>query len=263
MEIVHPEYAMLVLEINDLKEQIAEMIVERDMLNFYTCTDIEMDYMLKIGSIEYNLVQIGNKYRKNLRKLEIIEEKQKKKLPINMTYINRKINNEFKAKMEIESHMSKDIDLAIEMSELEPIDQDLLEEMNLAYSKLQMMYNPIFDLKTSDEKEKNYKKIEKYYRKGNLKKLNKLAEDYDENEIFQDEMVNMKYLKSKYIEILNVVQKQIRKIKNSFPYNQRVILEDENLCRRKKDALHKDIREVNVQNKKLEKKIEKKLNKLT
>ena len=260
MVIVHPEYAMLILEINDLRDQIANLIVERDMLDFYICTDIEMDYMLKIGAIEYKLIIAGNKYRKNLRKLEIIEDKIAKKMPINMSYINRKVNTEFRHKTEIENKMSKDIDLAIEMSELEAMDQDLLDEINIVYSKLQKI---IFDLNPSEEKQKEYEKIEKYYRKGNYKKLTKLAENYDENDVFQDEMANMQILKAKYLEVLKVLKKQIRKIKNSFPYNQRVILEDENLCRRKKDSLNRDIIETNLENKKIEKKIENKLNKLT
>ena len=72
----------------------------------------------------------------------------------------------------------------------------------------------------------------------------------------------MKALKEKYNEVLKNIRKEIVKIKNSFPYNQKIILEDENLYRRKKDSLNRDIAEVHVQNKKLEKKIENKLKKL-
>ena len=58
MVLVHPEYAMLIMEVNDLRDQIADLIVERDMLLYYACKEIETDYMLKIGAIEYKLVQI-------------------------------------------------------------------------------------------------------------------------------------------------------------------------------------------------------------
>ena len=52
MVIVHPEYAKLILEVNDLQEQIANLIVERDMLSCYVCRDIEIDYLLKIGTYQ-------------------------------------------------------------------------------------------------------------------------------------------------------------------------------------------------------------------
>lgn len=262
MVIVHPEYAILILEVNDLKEQIANLIVERDMLLEYICRDIEMDYVLKIGALEYKFVTIGNCYRKNLRRWELISEKLKQKLPVNMSSINRKINTEFKEKSEMEEKLSRQIDRAIEISSTKSFDYEIMEEMNMDYFKLQKLYNPIFDLETSEEKEKIYNKIEKYYQKGNHKKLHKLAEDYDEDEIFQDEISNLKVLKRKYERLLKVLKKQVRKIKNTFPYNQKVILEDENLCRRKKDTLNKDITEVTIANKKLEKKIQNKLKKL-
>ncbi len=262
MVIVHPEYAMLILEVNDLREQIANLMVERDQLVCYICKDMEIDYMLKIGALEYKFMVAGNGYRKNVRRLELIDEKIKKKLPVNMASINRKINTEFKSKAKLEESMSRQIDLAIEITSLEPFDCEAMEEMNWDYFKLQKLYNPIFDLETSEEKEKLYSKIEKYYEKGNSKKLHKLAEDYDDDEIFQDEIANLKLLREKYKRILKKIQKQVTKVKNSFPYNQKLILEDENLCRRKKDSLNREIIEIHTENKKLEKKIQNKLKKL-
>lgn len=262
MLIIHPEYALLILEINDLKEEIADLIVEKNELIYYVCTDLKIDYILKIGALEYKLIVAENNYEKNLRKLELIEEKLSKKLKINLEAIDKKIKTEFKEKDKLEKDMSEDIDFAIAMSSLETVDYDMIDEMNIDYFKLQKLYNPIFDLESSDEKVKMYKKIVRYYEKGDYKKLHKLAKDYDENAIFQDEISNLKKIREKYIEILRQINKEIRKIKNTFPYNQKIILEDENLCRRKKDNLNHQIIEINIENKKLEKKINNKLKKI-
>ena len=75
-------------------------------------------------------------------------------------------------------------------------------------------------------------------------------------------MENMKILRDRYERIAEEYQKDIRRIKNTFPYNQKVILEDENLYRRKKDSLNKEIAQVNIENKKIEKKIKSKLKNL-
>ncbi len=262
MLVVHPEYAYLILDLNDLKEEITDLIVERDLLLNFVCIEIQMDYMLKIGALEYKLLVCGNQYKKNLRRLELIEEKLSKKQKVNMTTINRKIDTEFKEKTMFEEKLSKRIDLAIEAAGLELNDYDKIEEMNVDYFKLQKLYNPIFDLEFSEEKEKFYQKIEKYYEKCNYKKLHRLAEDCNDEEIFQDEISNLKILRERYNVILEKCQKQIRKIKNSFPYNQKVILEDENLYRRKKDSLNREIIQMDIENKKIEKKINNKLKKL-
>ena len=176
-----------------------------------------------------------------------------------MSYINRKINSEFKEKDKIEKNMSKDIDLAINMSIFEPLDEEVFEQMNMDYYKLQKIYNPVLNLDLSEKSEKIYKKIEEYYEKGNYKKIHKMAEKYDENYILQDEISTLRILKNKYEDFLNRIQKQIKKLKTSFPYNQKTILEDENLCRRKKDFLNKEIIKINSENKKIEKKIKNKL----
>ena len=262
MVVVHPEYAMLILEINDLKEEIADLIVERDMIKCYVRKDIQIDYMLKIGALEYKLMVAKNDYKKNLRKLEIIKEKVAKKLDVNMESIERKINREFKEQNKNEVEMSEDIDFAIEVSAIELFDHDMVDEMNVDYYKLQKLYNPVFDLDSSAEKAKMYEKIEKYYKKGNFKKLHKLAEDYDADDIFQDEISNLKKLREKYMDVLKTTKREMRKLKNSFPYNQKVILEDENLYRRKKDSLNREIMDINNESKKIEKKIKNQLKKL-
>lgn len=262
MVLVHPEYAYLILDLNDLKEEIADLIVERDLLLNYVCEEIHIDYMLKIGALEYKLLVAGNQYKKNLRKLELIEEKIAKKEKINLATIDKQIKAEFKEKATFEQKFSKRIDLAIEATALETTDYDKIEEMNVDYFKLQKLYNPIFDLEYSEEREKFFKKIEKYYEKYNYKKLHKLAENYNEDDIFQDEIFNLKILRDRYSAILKECQKQVRKIKNIFPYNQKTILEDENLCRRKKDSLNKEIVKIEIENRKIEKKINNKLKKL-
>ena len=262
MVVVHPEYALLILEINELIEEIANLIVEKDTLNYYVCKDIQIDYTLKLGTLEHKLLVAENNYEKKLRKLEIIEEKLAKKLPINLEAIDRKIDAEFKTQSKLENDMSQDVDFAIEMTSMQLIDYDIIDEMNVDYFKLQKLYNPIFDLEPSEEKVKMYTKIQRDYKKCNYKKLHKLAKDYDDDYVFQDEINNLKKLKEKLIEIFKANKREIRKIKNSFPYNQKTILEDENLCRRKKDSLNRQITEINLENKKLDKKINEKLKKI-
>lgn len=262
MVIVHPEYALLILEINSLRDDIASLLVEKDMLTEFVCKDIEIDYMLKIGALEYKLVVAQNNYQKNLKKLKIIEEKLAKNLKINMDSIDKKIKSEFKDKTKAEEHLSKEIDYAVEMTSYDFFDYDFIEEMSVEYFKCQKLYNPIFDIEDSEEKNKTFKKIEKYYKKQDLKKLQKLAKNYDDDEVFQDEISNLKNLKDRYEKILRELKRQIRKIKNSFPYNQKTILQDENLCRRKKDSLNKEIIELNGKIKNIENKINGKLKKI-
>ncbi len=71
MVVVHPEYAYLILDLNDLKEEIADLIVERDLLLNYVCIEIQMDYMLKIGALEYKLLICRKSVSKKFEKIRI------------------------------------------------------------------------------------------------------------------------------------------------------------------------------------------------
>ena len=64
MVIIHPEYALLLIEINELKNEIANLIVERDWLIYYACKEVRIDYTLKIGSLEYKRKKIYKKLEK-------------------------------------------------------------------------------------------------------------------------------------------------------------------------------------------------------
>ena len=54
-------------------------------------------------------------------------------------------------------------------------------------------------------------------------------------------MEMLEKLKARYDILIKENQKVITKIKTSFPYNQKIMLEDENLYRRKKDLLNEKI----------------------
>ena len=60
-------------------------------------------------------------------------------------------------------------------------------------------------------------------------------------------------MKSRYDILIKENQKVITKIKTSFPYNQKVMLEDENLYRRKKDSLNERIFTITEENEKIKK----------
>ncbi len=72
-----PEYADLIIEVNKLKDKIAEKIAERDMLAFHIVPDIENAYMLKIGILENDAFIANLKLLRINRKIELYKERKK------------------------------------------------------------------------------------------------------------------------------------------------------------------------------------------
>ena len=255
MVVVSPEFAKLVAVTNESKEKLCKLIVERESLVFHVCKNLKVDYMLKVASLEYNLMKIQNEvlknkrlielYKQNLEELKIDKEKTEEK-------INKKVEIEFLGFQKIEKKQLEDIDIAIDLSMTNLLEKDEIEELNGYYLKLQRVLNPALKLKSKIQDDELFDSVEKLYKKGNIKKLKRIAEEYIEEPVV-DELDNLEKLKSRYDILIKENQKVITKIKTSFPYNQKVMLEDENLYRRKKDSLNEKIFTITEENEKIKK----------
>ena len=136
------------------------------------------------------------------------------------------------------------------------LEKEELDELNEIYTKLQVTLNPALKLKSKIQDIELFTTIEKLYKKGNIKKLRKIAEEYEAEPVV-DEIDNLEKLKSRYDILIKENQKVITKIKTTFPYNQKVMLEDENLYRRKKDSLNEKIFSVTEENENILKELKK------
>ena len=255
MVVVSPEFAKLVAVTNESKEKLCKLIVERESLVFHICKNLKVDYMLKVASLEYNLMKIQNEvlknkrlielYKQNLEELKIDKEKTEEK-------INKKVEIEFLEFQKIEKKQLEDIDIAIDLSMTNLLEKDEIDELNELYFKLQMSLNPALKLKSKIQDDELFSSVEKLYKKGNIKKLRKIAEEYVEEPVV-DELDNLEKLRNRYEILIKENQKVITKIKTSFPYNQKIMLEDENLYRRKKDSLNERIFIITEENEKIKK----------
>ena len=59
------EYENLIIEVNKLKETVAQKIAERDFLAFHVIPDIESQYMFTIGTLEDDAFIANLKLLKN------------------------------------------------------------------------------------------------------------------------------------------------------------------------------------------------------
>ena len=255
MVVVSPEFAKLVAVTNESKEKLCKLIVERESLVFHVCKNLKVDYMLKVASLEYNLMKIQNEVLKNKRLVELYNQNIDE-LKINREEVEDKINKkvalEFLEFNKIEKKQLEDIDIAIELSMTNLLEKDEIEEINGYYLKLQRVLNPALKLKSKIQDDELFDSVEKLYKKGNIKKLRRIAEEYVEEPVV-DELDNLEKLKSRYDILIKENQNVITKIKTSFPYNQKVMLEDENLYRRKKDSLNERIFTITEENEKIKK----------
>ena len=117
-----PQYANLIIEVNKLKDKVAEKIAQRDMLAFHVIPDIENSYMLKIGVLENDAFMASMKLLRINRKIELYKERKKFNLPINENEIEAQLDVEFESIEEEYNEMQEDT--------IYEVEEDLTEKAN-------------------------------------------------------------------------------------------------------------------------------------
>lgn len=251
MVYLSPEYIEVMYKANQLKSHLADKIVEKDFLINYICMDYKVEYLLKIGTIEYKKMLAQNDIEKLKRKIQIVKELE----VFNEKEIDDMINEEFKGAQEIQKDLFEDINIAIDYSiDENRLTQEQVDDMNRDYSVIVHSWNPTINEKLSKEKQDLFETAEEAYREGNYKLLHNYVQLINEDELIeQGELVDLKNLVVKYQMLCKATDSVIQAIKNSFPYCEKPVLDDENLLQERKESLNKELNDANQELKKLKK----------
>lgn len=251
MELILPEYAKYIYEINYLRLKVARAIAHRDALKYHICKYIELDYMLKVGALNYKQNIIENKVNKAKRMLYYLKDIKVK--PQELPALIKKDFIEDDKEVEI---LGKAVNSAIDMSLKKiPTEEEILE-LNSHYLILVKDYSPEINIKSTDEEKALFEEIIKAFKNGNVKAMKKY-EKCKKDELYFDELEAYKTEKTRLKEVLEKTDKEISEIKNSFPYTEKLSLQDENLFRRRKEGINTKIQELELELETLQKELKK------
>lgn len=74
--IVFPDFEKLKSEVEKKRTELSMLLLERDELQFVICKNIETEYMLKLGSIEYKAYEAQCAALRLKRKIDLIQAKK-------------------------------------------------------------------------------------------------------------------------------------------------------------------------------------------
>lgn len=251
MEIIHPEYMKYVYEVNKLRIKIAELITYRDSLKYHITKSLSIDYMLKIGALEYKLLQIRNSVEKDKRIIELVVDLN---IPVEQT--DSIINKEFLEQDCKLTLMGEAVNKAISDSQKKILSNQEIIELNSYYMPLVKDFSPEINLNISDEERLLFDTIKEKYILGNISEFKKF-ERFKKRELYFDELDGYKAEKIRLTNLIQNVNKENISIKSMYPYTEKLELSDENLFRRRKDAINKELYNQQDILEKLENKIKK------
>lgn len=81
-------------ELDKLRVSVSMLLLERDNLLFHECKNIEAEYVLKFGKLEYKVYEEECEYRRLKRKLELIITSRNHNVPIDLDTIDEQLEKE-------------------------------------------------------------------------------------------------------------------------------------------------------------------------
>lgn len=224
-----PDIKKLKEKIRSLRRELEDLYPEKEHLLGVICENIQRDYTLVFGSLEYKLYEAYCEYLRLRRKRDLIQAKVNRGEKPDMEAIESRLDEEFRDYKRRLDEQMEEINRAIEKSKLKLLPDEEQKELKTLYKAIVKRLHPDLNPSiTEGEKELFYNATESY----KLGDLNTLRIIYDltvkgeeeelslPNDSLQEEAERLE-------KAVVAIREEIERIKSNPPYTLKIYLEDE------------------------------------
>ena len=228
--IIHyPDYEKLKAEVEKLRTELSMLVLEKDELLLVECKNIEMMYMLAIGSLEYKAYQLECQLLRLKRKVELIQAKKNRQEKISAPEIEEALDAEFadyQARME--EKINK-VNAAIERSHGQALSYEDAHDLKMLYRSIVKALHPDLHPELSDAKLQLFYNAARAYENGDLDGMRIISAMVGESElpdIMQDGMATLAKEKTRLKDLLKNLRNRIAQIQMEYPYTMKAFVRD-------------------------------------
>lgn len=246
--IVFPDFEKLKSEVEKKCTELSMLLLERDELQFVICKNIETEYMLKLGSIEYKAYEAQCAALRLKRKIDLIQAKKNRQEKIIISAIEETLDEEF---AEYQKQLDEQIDkvnAAIKRSKAEVLSDEENKELKKLYRKIAKALHPDINPDVSEAQVQLFDNAVSAYKSGDLGTLRIISEMVGNNplpEQHKDAMTQLVEERERLEGLLESIRESIENIKSEYPYTMKDILEDTKKTEQKKQELESVIEQYN------------------
>ncbi len=227
--IVFPEIERLHEEIEHLRNEVSALLMERDELKYVICKNIETEYMLELGDLEYKVYEAMCKALRMKRKLELIQAAKNRQEKVILFEIELILDEEFAQYQETLNLQIEKMKEALERDQAETLSQEEVRRLKKMYRTIVKAIHPdIHPDVTKEQRELFYQAVDAYKR-GDLKTLEIIAVMAGDGMLpsrQEDRVRQLMEEKERLQEAVCKIQEEIRQIKSKYPYNLKEIIEN-------------------------------------
>jgi len=239
--ILFPEYEELNKELEKLRIELSMLVLERDELLIVECKNIEMAYMLLLGSLEYKVYQAQCTFLRLKRKIELIQAKINRQEKIILSQIENTLDEEFVEYQEKLNAQMEKMNDAIKYSQSEFLSEADTRELKKLYRKIVKILHPDLNPNLSSAELRLFENAVEAYANGDLVSLRIIDEIVSEPTVTDtkgDAITSMMKEKERLLQLLQKMQESILNIKSEYPYTMKELVHDQNQIKVRKVELN-------------------------
>lgn len=224
---INSEYENLLKESKKLQGTLSALIMERDELKLHICKNLQAEYMVKIGTLEYKVYEFECKILRIKRKIELIQMYFNRQKIVNIIEIELTLNAEFEEYQENLNEKMNEINKALERNNLDTLSDEESVEIRKLYRQIVKKLHPDLNPNVTAGEIELFTKAVDAYKNGDLdtlRSISMLITEISDSDSISDSMNNLKIKIEKLKNMIDLISKEIEQIKDSFPYNQKELL---------------------------------------
>lgn len=246
--IVFADFENLKSEVEKMRTELSMLLLERDELQFVICKNIETEYMLKLGSMEYKAYEAQCAALRLKRKLELIQAKKNRQETVILSEIEETLDNEFAEYQEqLDAQIDKMND-ALKRSKTAVLSDEENKELKTLYRKIVKALHPDMNPGVSKAQIQLFDNAVSAYKNGDLETLRMIYEMVGNNplpEQHKDAMTQLVEERERLQGLLKSIKESMDAIKSAYPYTMKGILEDTEKTAQKKQEFESILEQYN------------------
>lgn len=227
--IIFPDFQKLKEEVDKLRIELSMLVLEKDELCLVECKNIEMIYMLELGSLEYKAFEAQCVFLRLKRKAELIQAKKNRQEKIVLSQIENTLDDEFAEFQKKLDDQVKRMNTAIERSHYDVLSDEETKELKKLYRRIVKTLHPDINLNLTQAQLDMFNNAVNAYENGDLSTLRIINEMITEPilpDYHMDAIAQLVKEKERLIDLIKTVKEKIEKIKSEFPYTVKELIND-------------------------------------